>query len=372
MRSVCLVPYCPWPMDTGTRVEMMKHLNILRSLGPCTIASARGRPVGFGWTQTAVESLKDMGFSLVFREDTERMTPLQALGMVYGALFKGIRQERAFGHWNPYHRFAFTQGWWRRVTSGADLAVIQYGLWSRLRSECPKVVVLQELLSNYHVGGRSLELRDVATSDHVLVVGYDEKETLERGGVRNVSWSPPAIEGGSLPLTSSVGLVGTTAPQNAEGLRWLEQADNPKIRIRVYGSLATLVRASCMEAVGRYEKSDRPYEECGIHLMVRPDRPGLQIKVVEALAYGRVIIARRGSMRGLPPGDGAWIDVETPEQMLQEAERLSRDGDARQRLSASASRFYAAHLAREKIIGEATEVYSRYGRMGMERPAQRM
>ena len=40
MKSVVLTPYCPLPADHGGKVEMWKHLDLLRTMGGCTIASA--------------------------------------------------------------------------------------------------------------------------------------------------------------------------------------------------------------------------------------------------------------------------------------------------------------------------------------------
>ena len=59
MKSICLVHYCPWPADTGTKIEMMKHLNVLKDLGSCTIACTRVKPAGFGWTTEAEAALRE-------------------------------------------------------------------------------------------------------------------------------------------------------------------------------------------------------------------------------------------------------------------------------------------------------------------------
>ena len=53
MKSVMLLPYCTIPADHGGKAEMWKALECLRDLGPCTILSARTRPVGMGWTPAA-------------------------------------------------------------------------------------------------------------------------------------------------------------------------------------------------------------------------------------------------------------------------------------------------------------------------------
>ncbi|MBA4388120.1 MAG: hypothetical protein C0404_09075 [Verrucomicrobia bacterium] len=362
MKSVVLVQYCPWPVNTGTKMEMMKHLQVLKGLGECKVVSARGKPVGFGWTRESIQTLRQMGYGLEFREETERLGAMQLVGSAYALAARILRLERAFGHSNPYHRYAFTQEWWSRVTAGADLAVMQYTHWARFRSLCPCAIVTQELLSSYHWGGSVIETRELEGANLVVTVGADEADSLKQRGLKYVMWSPPAIPQPkeSLEVTAEVGLTGTVAPQNLEGLRWLESvltAGSP--RIRVYGNMASEVKSQFMAKVGRYGDNDQPYRECGIQLMTRARRPGLQIKAVEALACGRAIVARRGSMSGLPPTGDAWIEVDTPQQMIAEVQRLQSDAVARQQLASAATLFYTKHLESGKVLADLTDAYRR-------------
>lgn len=360
MRSVCLVPYCPWPANTGTKVEMMKHLEVLKKLGPCMIASARGKPVGFGWTDEAIHDLRAQGYQMIFREDFETFRPVWLAGFVYAWACTKLKFERAFGHSNPYHRYAFSSRWWRTVTRDADLAAMHYGFWGRFSSSAPQALVLHEVLSRFHWEGSRRENREWKKSALICVVGHDEAEDLYLQGFKNVLWSPPAIDSVELPLTGDIGIVGTKAPQNLEGLRWLESAANgADVKVQVFGNLAEEVRAPFLTPVGRYGCGTEPYARCGIHLMTRPDRPGLQIKVVEALAYGRAIIARKGSMRGLPPGERAWIEVDDPGRMLTEAQRLSYDRAKRESLAAQACAYYKKYLDSRAIKETLRAAYER-------------
>lgn len=359
MKSLALVPYCPWPQDTGTRVEMFKHLEVLKELGECTIVSARNKPVGFGWTELAIAELKKRGFQIEFREDTCSKTIAHIFGIMYASFFKGVGFERAFGHSNPYHRFAFSRNWLYQLSKSYDLCVMQYGFWSGFPLQCPKAVVVHELLSNFHWEGSSRETKDFALADLVVVVGSDEEAALKGRGLRSVLWSPPAVKPAKYPVCGKVGLIGTKAPQNIEGLRWLEKADAPaSLKINVFGNLAQEVRKPMFVPVGRYESQSEPYEKCGVLLLTRPDRPGLQIKAVEALAYGRVIIARRGSMRGLPEGQDAWITVDSPQEMVDVAVRLQNDHVERELLASKARGYYKRYLDDQSILNSLRQAYS--------------
>ncbi|MFH0780840.1 MAG: glycosyltransferase [Pseudomonadota bacterium] len=358
MKSLVLVPYCPWPPDTGTRVEMMKHLDVLKDLGECTIVSARQKPVGFGWDEKSINVLKERGFSLLFRETSQRFTVLNILGSLYALVCKSLKLDKAFGHSNPYHRWAFSRKWLNSLSKGYDLCCMHYGFWSDFDVQCPKAVVVHELLSNYHWENYSKEVKDFKKSNLIIVVGHDEEVTLRKRGLTSVLWSPPAVKCNQYPVNAKVGLIGTKAPQNLDGLRWLEQAENyGTLRIHVFGNLADELKKPNFEPVGRYGAQSEPYAKCGILLLTRPDRPGLQIKAVEALAYGRVIIARKGSMRGLPEGKDAWITVETPEEMIQVAKRLEMNPKEREQLAIRSREYYMKYLNYDLIIQELREAY---------------
>ena len=65
------------------------------------------------------------------------------------------------------------------------------------------------------------------------------------------------------------------------------------------------------------------------------------------MAAGRAIVARRGAMRGIPPGNGAWIEVDTPDEMREAARRLQADPAARRAQMAAAHAYYRMHLDAE-------------------------
>jgi hypothetical protein len=358
MKSVVLVPYCPLPIDSGGKVEIWKHLNILKRLGDCRIVTARRRPVGTGWTPAYEQQVRSLGFELVFREDTCGFRWQQVLSYVYGLVCKGLGLERAFGHSNPYHRFAFPKEWWYEQTKHADLAVINYSYWAWLPCYCAKVIVLLDLWSNFMWEGARRETRELNAADLVVVISRDEESLLHQRSIMKTLWSPPVVQRTDLPLTSEVGLVGSENRFNIEGLRWLEKGlSGSGLAIKVFGDLSRHARSQAFIAVGRYQSTLQPFRNCGIILMPTSGGMGMQIKAVEALAAGRAIIARKGAMRGLPPGDGAWIEVEQPEDMVFWARKLQSDNQSRQSLAEAAHSFYIRHL---DAVGTETRLEKAY------------
>jgi len=359
MRSIALTPYCPLPADHGGKAEMLKHLEMLRSLGECTIASAATRPVGMGWNPKSRLEIEGRGYHVTLREDKcSSRTWRQWAGIAYASVCKGLKMDRAFGHANPYHRYAFELSWWREVTRNTELAVINYSYWAWLPTNCPKIIILHDLFSDLMWGGSNKETEDLLSADLVIVISKDEEEELCRRGIRKVLWSPPLVKPASFSLTDRVGIVGSCNPHNREGLQWLSSVSPPDIlNVNVYGGLSQFVNWLNAVRVKSYIDPYQPYQDCGIILLPTAMGTGVQIKAVEALACGRAIIARRGAMRGIPAGHGAWIEVDSPGEMWLQAERLCRDEHCRNELGEKARVYYQRYLDHKKIMAELREAY---------------
>jgi hypothetical protein len=356
MKSVALVPHCPLPADTGGKTETWKHLQALRAEGECTIVSASTRPVGAGWTPARREEIRRRGFAVSLREDDIPTRSFRQWGgMAYAAAAKMLRLEKAFGHSNPYHRHAFPEDWWRGKTIGADLAVIHYSYWAALPCACPKAVILLDLWSDYMWEGPRREKQDLMTADLVVTISKDEENTLRGWGLKRTLWSPPRVPRMEFADSHRIGLLGSDSPVNREGLRWLMAGGT--LPTRVYGGLAAHATGAGFIPVGRYDEWETPYRECGIILMPTALGMGVQIKGVESLAAGRVLVARKGAMRGLPPGEGAWIEVDSPEEMMEAAARLASNRSEREARMRAAHAYYQTHLDSERIGLELTAAF---------------
>src|SRR3989339_1435331 len=351
MKSVVLVPYCPLPADTGGKREMWKHLEILKELGECRIVSAATKPVGTGWTPEFRAEIERLGYTVILREESCAMSVSHVLGIGYAAICKALGLNRAFGHSNPYHRYAFPAEWWKKCAEGADLAVINYSYWSWLPCTCPKVVVLLDLWSDYMWEGPAREIEELSNADIVVTISKEEERKLNGRGVHKTFWSPPVVKQVDLPLNDSVGCLGSENRFNIEGLRWLETASR-HLKIKIYGSVSKHVVGVNFEKMGQYGDTLQPYKDCGIILLPTSEGMGVQIKTIESLAYGRAIVARKGAMRGLPEGQGAWVEVETPNEMIDAAIHLVEDNDARACQARAARNYYHAHLDADLLRAE--------------------
>jgi len=360
MKIVNLLPYCPLPADQGSKVEMLKHLDVLCSLGECTVASAGSRPVGMGWSESTRSEMERRGARVVLREDLHPFrTWRQVAGLFYAVASKALKLEKAFGHANPYHRFAFQPKWWQRVSQQADLVVINYSYWAWLPSKCAKVIILHDLLSDLMWGGNHTEAQELLAADLVVVISKNEEEQLRLRGVKNILWSPPLVQPANFPASSIIGIVGSANLHNREGLRWLQTVSPPDaMQIRVHGALSQFADFPNAIRVQSYIDPYQPYRDCGIILLPTAIGTGVQIKAVEALACGRAIVARRGAMRGIPKGRDAWIEVDSPEEMWLQAKRLVDDEYLRNTQGEKARMYYQRYLHHEKVLEELRQAYS--------------
>jgi succinoglycan biosynthesis protein ExoO len=155
-------------------------------------------------------------------------------------------------------------------------------------------------------------------------------------------------------------IVGSDNRHNREGLNWLIGSEKhlSPISLRIYGSLASRLKsAGVLELYPRYASPVAPYKENGIVLMTTSHGTGIQIKAIEALACGRAIIARRGAMRGMPDGDGTWLEVDEPEEMVNAAKLLVQDPIRRIDLMKRSSHYYKEHFESNKIVKSLLDRY---------------
>lgn len=360
MKSICLVPYCPTPADTGAKVEMWKHLHILKDLGLCTIASARERPVGMGWSDEIETDIRSQGYAMAFRQRQDSPKGLARLmSMTYGSVFFGLGISKAFGSGNPYHRLAFAADWWLEQTDGMDLSVVSYSHWADLPSHCPQVVVLHDLLSTHMWGSLSREVERLSKADKVLVISQNEVAVLKKQGLRNVQWCPPIVRASYREAPHRCAIIGSDSPFNREGLKWLCGSESTMEHpIRVYGNLASAIAQDPrFEPRGRYERHSQPYEESRVVAMTTAQGMGVQIKGIEALAHGAVLVARKGAMRGIPHSSTAWIEVETPKEMWDVLARVQSDEEECRSRSRAARAYYEEYLDAKPLAEKLSRTY---------------
>lgn len=164
--------------------------------------------------------------------------------------------------------------------------------------------------------GREEELESLGRFDAVVCINRDEAAYLQSCGARGVSYLPPTGEFRQSPgpeAGSVAGLIGSGALPNLDGLKSALDALRKLPRLVVAGSLseqAILDGVPGVERMGILPDVGAFY--ASINLALSPVRfgGGLKIKVFEALANGKPVLATRHSIEGFPEGIDKVVRVE--------------------------------------------------------------
>ncbi len=148
--------------------------------------------------------------------------------------------------------------------------------------------------------------------------------------------------------------VGSANAFNAEGLEWFARevwplvlSRIPDASLQVCGSIGRLVTIRPIGVVfhGEVPSLDEYYENAAVVIVPLPRATGMNIKLVDAAAYGRAIVATSNTLHGAPLLRGAITAADSAADFADAVCRLLEDPAAR---AASAERARAAvreHLA---------------------------
>lgn len=167
-----------------------------------------------------------------------------------------------------------------------------------------------------------------------------------------VSRIPPAPASDSVP--HALLFVGADNAFNIEGLTWFLQAvwplvvrDRPDASLHVCGTIARSVHARPAGVVfhGLVPLLDRHYASAAVVIAPLLRATGLNIKLVDAAAAGRAIVATSATLVGAPFLLGCVELADTPLAFASAVGRLLNDPAARARMAARALAAAHAHLS---------------------------
>ena len=88
---------------------------------------------------------------------------------------------------------------------------------------------------------------------------------------------------------------------------------------------------------------------------------GMRVKVTEALAHGKAVVASPRAVDGLDVESGVQLAVaETDEQFVREIVRLVRAPEQRRQLAANARAWACAHLGEDRWVADYDALYARF------------
>jgi len=190
------------------------------------------------------------------------------------------------------------------------------------------------------------EISALNRADAVIATQQEEAEYLRRtissevftvGHLIDLGVSPPPDPGGARML-----FVGSANPYNVQGLEWFLDRVLPRIRkempdveLAIAGPVGHVrTWPDGISVLGIQESLVAAYADATLVINPVPFGTGLAIKTIEALSYGKPVVATPAGSRGLKADfHGALLLAETPDAFVEHVLELLENGAARSAMS---------------------------------------
>ena len=223
-----------------------------------------------------------------------------------------------------------------RHARGADLVLADYAFLAEgapfaLSPGAPLAIVMHDLFSAARIGDAApiitldAELRLLARADAIVAIQAEEAATVQRCLPQaRLLVAPMAVPTLAAPQPGeddrTVLFVASDTAANREGLRWFLagcwptiRAGRPNAQLLVAGSVANAVteRPDGARFLGRVSSLTALYSQAAVVVSPLQSGSGLKIKLVEALAHGKAVVATSTTLQGVEAIAGpavAWVD----------------------------------------------------------------
>lgn len=218
---------------------------------------------------------------------------------------------------------------------------------------------------------------DLDLSDLVLVFKEDDRALLRDLGVSTLSQvlAPNIVLPGEAPppvAARTVVFVGALwRPENEHGVRWFLDHVWPRVRVAESGAEFRLVGAGASASlrsavaarpgaslIGEVEDLAPHYTSAAAFVAPLFVAGGLKFKVVQAMAYGRPVVASTVAACGLP-AELLWAVADDPAEMAGALLRLLRSPGASSEVGAAAAAWCREHMSFERSTAELVATYQR-------------
>jgi succinoglycan biosynthesis protein ExoO len=270
----------------------------------------------------------------------------------------------------------------------ADYAFLAEGFPYVLRPDAPGLVVMHDLFSSRpeqfrRMGladtipplDREAEMRLLSRCDAVIAIQQDEAKIV-RAWLRELAvlvtpLSVSTVDDPQPGTAFDVLFVGSKALPNLMGLKWFINEVWPAIRqsvpdarLMVCGDVVTAldITPDGVTAIGYVDDLTPYYRRASVVVSPLIMGTGLKIKLIEALAHGKAIVATTVTLQGVEPDVGPAVMVaDEPEAFASAVVRLLSDSSLRTSmgqaaLAVAASRYSAAvcHAELLRFLGRTS------------------
>lgn len=272
----------------------------------------------------------------------------------------------------------------RNARPVADLIMFDYAFQTDskpyvLRPDAKSFVLMHDLVSSrkeqFAKLGSSDSLPQISeqeefrmlTGADVIVAIQDEEAAYVRAktGGHPVVCAPIAIDAARKAHPGEPGnllFVGTKTAPNVDGLNWFLEnvwplivAKAPDTRLRIAGSISRMLGAvpKNVSVLGVVPDLQPFYETCGVVISPLLAGSGLKIKLIEALAHGKAIVATSPTVQGVSALVSDAVAVtDDPVLFCEAVVRLSRDDTLRTTRAEAALDIAKRHFSAEASYRE--------------------
>lgn len=386
MKLLYVTNQCPWPPSSGTRQRNYHLIRQLASRHEVRVVVLEGMPVDHPDVPTGTEFLQlDRFFPTVCTAESRWARAAGELSRAFGTLapsdlarYSGSRFEEAFRRIRPLARAAdlvwVSRAFWARqaVSAGWNRPlVVDYddvttlAEWSHVRHLSPGP---HKLFSLLNVGKQYLFERRLARRVwRVVVCKEDDRRFF--GAARNVRVVPNGTEPRpDLSAESTAGdrllFVGQMGYEpNVDAAVWFADQCRPAVETRVGrpvrfdvvgGDPAPPVRERAdgerVRVWGFVDSLTEHYRAADVVVVPMRKGSGTKLKVLEALAYGKAVVATGEAVRGyeLQPGR-QFLRADTPAEFADSCAELLGDPDHRRRLGRSGREWVSARYTWDRV-----------------------
>lgn len=214
-----------------------------------------------------------------------------------------------------------------------DICYFSYNLFGNIASQLPCKTVVeihdvlhlrQEQFQKYGYDApievdKHAELASLKQYDWIVSLNLDEVDYLNKNSLSNAVYVPPTMEFRRIPKRQDgeicAGFIGSSAKPNIDGLvnsiHYIREFPSLVFAGAIsHQSILEQVPSQNLERMGIIPDVTLFYSRIDIALSPIRFGAGLKIKVFEALAYGKRLIATRHSISGFPQGIESIVSVE--------------------------------------------------------------
>jgi succinoglycan biosynthesis protein ExoO len=273
----------------------------------------------------------------------------------------------------------------RQASQGiADIAIADYmfqseGFESLADPDVPTAIVMHDLfhirearspdgriLDSAVLVDRDTECQLLARADAVIAIQAAEARFVAEHMPRSeVVLSPMAADPVDRPYpgdSASILFVGSNTAPNVVGLKWFFEevwpaihAASPQTRLSIAGTVAWAFPnggPTGTRFLGLVDDLDALYKEAGLVISPLTFGSGLKIKLIEAMAYGKAIVATSVTLQGV---EAICVDAvasaDTSAEFGGHVLDLLGDDEARSALAASSLAAAREHFSRDACYG---------------------